>query len=197
MAAEYHGGGTSCYVPISYSLYNPGYGTSVPGAAQVYYQSGTTVDVYIQTTGASGPITNGNLVVHMIHNGSTTALPSVSQPGLPFLFVFTVAAGILSAGQICVLGAGNISPNAKAGGAGAWAPYDSSAPTPQFGAFIPAANIASYSPGCTVTRYVVPGTGNPITNGNIVVDEIHNSSVAPQPGLPAMVVYTVAGGVLT
>ena len=190
ISAMNHGGGTSTWSPISYNWAVPGFGTSVPIASQPSYQAGSNVSVYITFLGGS-PITNGNLVAHIIHNS-----PLAPQPGLPVMIVYTVAGGVLATPVTLLLGAGNVSPMSHGGGTSGWTPYDSSGLVQQFNTS--GVTQSSYTRGCVVSRYVQStGASGPITNGNLVVDQIHNSALSQQPGLPSLVVYTVAGGVLT
>ena len=82
--------------------------------------------------------------------------------------------------------------------------YQGSVTAPSFGAFIPLTALPSYPPGTTYRRFIqTSGANGPITNGNLVVDLVQpGGQTEPLMGYaastgPSLIVYTVAGGVLT
>ena len=88
-------GGT--WAPYSNNVVLPGFGLFIPSTALANYNPGTSFTRFVQTVGASGPATNGNLVVDVIHNAPTTQGASdITSPGAPVCIVYTIAGGVLT-----------------------------------------------------------------------------------------------------
>jgi len=96
------GPGGASWAPYSFNAVVPGFGAAIPAAQLPAYAPGCTIERYVQNSGATGPITNGNLVVDIVYNvpaavGSQgVAGTAVSEAGQPICIVYTVAGGILT-----------------------------------------------------------------------------------------------------
>src|SRR5271169_1032528 len=93
-------GGT--WAPYSNNVVSPGFGLFIPAGALANYNPGTNYVRFVQTLGASGPATNGNLVVDVISNAPNSAGAagsvdaSYTAPGVPVAIVYTIAGGVLT-----------------------------------------------------------------------------------------------------
>ena len=94
-----NGTGATAWAPYGFNAVVPGFGAAIPATALPNYSPGCTIVRFVQNIGASGPITNGNLVVDVINNGPNTqgsSGTSVSEAGSPLCIVYTVAGGVLT-----------------------------------------------------------------------------------------------------
>ena len=73
-----------------------GAGGAIPGTALTNYPPGTTYRRFVQTIGATGPITNANLVVDIIQPGGQTEPGAGGVNATALCIVYTVAGGVLT-----------------------------------------------------------------------------------------------------
>jgi len=96
------GDGSAAWSVYSGSVTTPPFGLFIPATALPNYQPGTNYVRFVQTLGASGPATNGNLVVDVISNAPNSAGAagsvdaSYTAPGVPVAIVYTIAGGVLT-----------------------------------------------------------------------------------------------------